>query len=303
MQTYYMYTFILYVCIEMKLPFVIIFDIDGTLIGNLWYAIQEYYLLRYIYAYCKANDIHAKCPDTVIDIQHLMRKGLLRPYVREYLDVCTKKYQNVEIFIYTKSSYSWTNDVIVKEIEKALGYKFNKPYFTRENTLPNNEKALSAVYRDIMMALQTKYPLLRNEKHRMEVFDERLIFIDDIPNNLYDFQNKQILCPEYTYQFFYDIPDKLVKKYKIPKSVMNDPRLLAEMQKNNIPVYNKHGSVYQRDAKFVRLQKKYFSMHAELSNKKDTFFKDLTKIVKSLKEDNCNSKTISMINSKLTSKS
>ena len=42
-----------------------------------------------------------------------------------------KKYENIEIFIYTASIKSWANFLIPK-IEKLVNYKFNRPILSRE---------------------------------------------------------------------------------------------------------------------------------------------------------------------------
>ena len=59
-----------------KLPFIIIFDIDKTIIGDIGMLTKEYYLLEYIYNICKKKGINAKCPfPELFDMQDELKMG------------------------------------------------------------------------------------------------------------------------------------------------------------------------------------------------------------------------------------
>ena len=104
-----------------KLPFIIIFDIDETLIGRITHVIREKILLEYLYNNCKKKSINAKCPNTdILNMVDELNNGLLRPFAADFITFCNKKFKNVEVFFYTISSYSWTNGGLAKNIEKAL---------------------------------------------------------------------------------------------------------------------------------------------------------------------------------------
>lgn len=191
-----------------------------------------------------------------------------------------KKYKNIEIYLYTNSSYDLINNGgLIDNIEKIVKIKFNKPYFTRENTL-NRQKLLGNLYDVIIEKIVKKYPLLKIDKNKKKVFDSQLVFIDDIPNNLKDYPDKQIICPEYTYMPYYNIKEKLIYKYNINPEIFNNTEILNMFEK--IPIYNENGSVYQKDIEFMHIHEILQIRLAQLysnNSLNDTFFKDLITVL------------------------
>ena len=168
-----------------KLPFIIIFDIDLTIIGNIDIVMKELVFLEYLYNVCKKKGINAKCPSMdLIDIQDVLKDGLLRPNVSDFINFCNKRFKNVEVFLYTNSGYSWTNDFIGKNLEQALKIKINRPFFTRENSMNlTMKKSLANIYPTIIRSLAKRYPSLNagNGADTAEyVLNNRTIFIDDV---------------------------------------------------------------------------------------------------------------------------
>ena len=182
------------------LPYIFIFNIDHTIVGDILSIHNEYELL---------NIISYKLNKS-IDIVDELNDGLLRPYFKDFIQFIKTKYDNIELFVYTGGSHSWVNNVIIPNIEKAINTNINKPYFTREN-MNNDEydKILGNIYDVIIDNLKSKYPLLNQDKYIKYVFNNQLIFIDDIKNNLKDYPEKQILCPKYKYIDYYDVIKKL----------------------------------------------------------------------------------------------
>ena len=74
----------------------------------------------------------------------------------------------------------------------------------------------------MLLILLIKYPALKNLNNIKQVFDNRLMFIDDIPNNLSDYPKKQIVCP------IYDIYEKIVYTIKIDPDVFNNKELFDD---------------------------------------------------------------------------
>jgi hypothetical protein len=223
-----------------KLPYIFILDIDNTIIGEVQNCSYEYTALEYIYKYCKINNINANC-NIKIDIIDDLNEGLLRPYFIDFIHFIKKKYKNIEIYLYTNSSYDWINNGgLIDNIEKIVKIKFNKPYFTRKNTL-NRQKLLGNLYDVIIEKIVKKYPLLKIDKNKKKVFDTQLVFIDDIPNNLKDYPDKQIICPEYTYMPYYNIKEKLIYKYNINPEIFNNTEILNMFIKKilNLCIYMK----------------------------------------------------------------
>ena len=264
-----------------KLPYIFILDIDNTIIGVVDNCTYEYSVLEYIYKYCKMNNINANC-NKKIDIIDELNEGLLRPYFIDFINFIKKKYKNIEIYLYTKSAYHWINNSgLIDNIEKIVKIKFNKPYFTRENAL-ESQKLLGNIYDDIIEKMIKKYPLLKIDKNKKKVFESQLVFIDDIPNNLKDYPDKQIICPEYTYMPYYNIKEKIIYKYNINPEIFNNTEILNMFENYDIPIYNENGSVYQKDIEYMHINEiKKIRLAQLYSNNSlnDTFFKDLITVL------------------------
>lgn len=286
-----------------KQPFIIIFDIDQTIIGNVIMQSKENNLLEYIFNTCKKKGINNECQNIDLDMQGELKNGLLRPYVRDFITFCNKKFKNVEVFFYTNSNYKWTNKILGKSIEKALNIKINRPFFTRENSMTQDlKKSLANVYPLIIKSLVKKYPYMKDEKNTEYILNNRTIFIDDIKNNIISYTNRQLVCPVYDYFFYYDIYEKLITKYKMDPKIFNDKKILKYMEENDIYIYNKNGSAFQKNKDYVSIANMYKTKHSqlstELSKETDTYFKDLiTKLSKkSVSDDYLSNKDIVAIN-------
>jgi hypothetical protein len=287
-----------------KTPFVIIFDIDKTIIGIVNILAKEYDLLEFIYNTCKKKGINAVCPPRdVFDMQEELKNGLLRPFAKEFIAFCNKKFKNVEVFFYTNSSYDWTNSALGKNIEKALNIKVNRPFFTRENSISNNnyKKSLANIYPAIIKSLCKKYPAMNDEKISEYVFNNRTIFVDDVKDNIFAYTNRQLVCPEYKYWYYYDVYDKLITKYKMSPRIFDDKDILKYMDDNRIYIYNKNGNAFQQNKEYINLAIIFKAKYAELSKGNDTYFKDLiAELSKKSVSDNCiTDKNIKAINYKI----
>ena len=286
-----------------KHPFIIIFDIDQTIIGNVNMQSKENDLLEFIYNTCKKKGINNECQNIDLDMQEELNNGLLRPYVRDFITFCDKKLKNVEVFFYTNSNYKWTNKILGKSIEKALNIKINRPFFTRENSMTQDlKKSLANVYPLIIKSLLKKYPSMKDEKNTEYILNNRTIFIDDIKNNIISYTNRQLVCPAYDYYSYYNIYEKLITKYKMDPKIFNNKDILKYMEYNDIYIYNKNGSLHQKNKDYVNIANMYKTKHSqlstELSKDTDTYFKDLiTKLSnKSVSDDYLSNKDIVFLN-------
>lgn len=283
----------------MKLPYIFIFDIDNTIIGNLYNCIYEKRLLSYIYKICKKNNILNDCVKE-LDIVDELNNGLLRPNFKDFIDFIKKKYKHVEIYVYTYSSYKWVHTGLIHNIEKSSGVKFNEPYFTREDTL-DGDKLLGNIFDIIITNLVLKYPALKLDKNKRTVFDSQLVFIDDVPNKLKDYPDKQITCPEYNYQpSYYDIQAKIINKYGINPDIFDNKELLdiitEKIGYSECPIYSKNGNIYQqnKELKYITEIKNIRKIELLNSEIKDTFFINLMKV---LNKDTKNIRKFDDINS------
>jgi hypothetical protein len=236
-------------------------------------------------------------------MQEELNNGLLRPYVRDFIRFCDKKFKNVEVFFYTNSNYKWTNKILGKSIEKALNIKINRPFFTRENSMTQDlKKSLANVYPLIIKSLLKKYPSMKDEKNTEYILNNRTIFIDDIKNNIISYTNRQLVCPAYDYYSYYNIYEKLITKYKMDPKIFNNKDILKYMEDNDIYIYNKNGSLHQKNKDYVNIanmyKTKHYQLSTELSKDTDTYFKDLiTKLSnKSVSDDYLSNKDIVFLN-------
>jgi hypothetical protein len=290
-----------------KLPFIIIFDIEKTLIGKSDNLATEYYLLEFIFNNCKKKGINTKCLNTdILNIEDELNNGLLRPFAKEFITFCNKKFKNVEVFFYTDYSYKATNNIIGKNIEKALNIKVNRPFFTIENSIFSlyKKKSLVNIYPLIIKSLLKKYPLMKDENITKYILNNRTIYIDDIKDNLHAYTERQLVCPEYIYEPYYDISENLINKYNIDPKIFDDKEILKYMDDKKIFIYNNNGNVHQQNKEYITLMNmskaKYYELY-NLKNKDDTYFKDLiTELSKKSVSDDCISKgNIIAINKKL----
>jgi hypothetical protein len=263
-----------------KYPFIIILDIDHTIIGTVNQLCKEREVLEYIYNLCKKNGLEKCIRQNNVDMQKELKDGLLRPYINEFINFCNNKFKNVEVFFYTNSSYNYTNTFLATNVKKALKVKVNKPFFTRENSMNINgvtKKSLVNIFPFIIKSLVKKYPIMKNEKNIDYIINTRFVFIDDIKENTFEYVNRQIICPKYEYRYYNDIPEKLINKYKMKPEIFNNKQILDYLHNMNIPIYNKHGNIHQQNKDFIELWKKQQRKYSEVSKVKDEYFKDLIK--------------------------
>ena len=272
----------------MKLPFIFIFDIDETIIGNITQQILEWQLLSII-----DNSLISK-----FDITEDLNNGMLRPNFKEFIDFINKKYKNVEIFVYTNSSFQWATYGIIPNIQKTINNKINKPYFTR-NDSNSSQKLLGNLYDSIIEQLISKYPSLKLDKNKEFVFKNQLVFIDDIKDNLKDYPQKQILCPAYNYIDIYDIKNRLINKYDIKEAAFDNEIVFNFFEEERLSFYNKKGSIYQQDKYFQELLELILLRKKEVLNIEDTFFKSLLTIMDEEKTMKLDDNIIKNINEKL----
>jgi hypothetical protein len=272
----------------MKLPFIFIFDIDNTIIGNIGHQNNEYKILELINPSLIKN----------YDITEDLKFGLLRPNFKDFIEFIKNKYKNVEIYVYTNSSYLWTNNVVIHNIEKVIECKINEPYFTRDDS-NNHNKLLGNIYDNIIDNLISKYLLLKQDKYKEYVFQNQLVFIDDIKDNLKDYPQKQILCPKYNYRDCYDIKANLINKLQIEEIEFEKKEVLDYFNDKWIPIYSTNGSIYQQDKIYQHILQLLLVRKTELLNNDDNFFKSLISILEKEEKLILDDKMILNINEKL----
>ena len=293
-----------------KLPFVIILDVENTIIGDCDMLVTEWNVLEYIYNICKKKGIHTKCfSSDLVDMQDELKNGLLRPYVSDFIRFCNTKFKNAEVFLYTNKGYSWMNQVLGKNVEKALKIKINRPFLAAHNSIASDKKSIANTFPIMMKSLAKRYPSLKDEKNSEYVLNNRTILIDNTVSEFFAYTGRQLICPKYTVSYDYDIYDKLIRKYKLDPEIFNDKDILAYLHERKILVYNVNGNDFQKNKEYIAIAKMYHALRKEIKRsqnaptKEDTYFKDLIKELSNKKiSDNClTGKDIAVLNRKLLS--
>jgi hypothetical protein len=233
----------------MKQPYIFIFDLD-VIIGNTILIRKEFDILNIIHLKCKKENILNKCIDNY-DITEELENGLLRPKFKEFITFIKTKYKNPEFYIYsTNYTIRWINSGIISNIEKICNMKFNKPYLI-------DIYSTDIITNLINDNLISKYPSLKNPKNK-------LIYFTIYTNNI--FEKNKLVTPVYNYKYYYDIKSKLINKYHIKEEAFDNEELLTYFNQNELPIYNKNGSVYQQDKQFQLLKELILIRQIEIDN-------------------------------------
>lgn len=266
-----------------KIPHIFIFDIDNCIIGKVDYIVSEWIIYETIDNIVPNNVNkldHNKCH--FVDDMH---NGLLRPYVIDFIKYIKHNFKNCELFIYTNSSYGWTNEVLVKNIEKASNIKFNKPYFTRENSIMC-KKSLSKIYKNIISVLKKKYNNKLLDKNLTNIINNKLIFIDNIKDNTSTHINRQLTCPYYNNIVYRDTYENMLKIFGI--DIMNTDAVKKIFDKNDVLYINTSTTdLHVSDKLLYNIYRSYLIRSAELTNemyKDDKYFNILIKKLTNLSD-------------------
>jgi hypothetical protein len=180
----------------MKLPFIFIFNLDKTIIGDI----------KSMYNILKTMN------NKFYNIEEFKEK-FIRPNFKDFIKFIKNKYKNVELYIYCNGNGNGNGNsdlnIIINRIESYVNVnvnvnvndndniKFNKLYF-------KDDILIGDIYDTIITDLISKYPLLKIDKNKKNVFDKQFLYIDSIKDNIKDYPEKQLVCPEYNY-FYYNI--------------------------------------------------------------------------------------------------
>jgi hypothetical protein len=171
-------------------PLVLIIDLDGTIIGDIFPQIARYEIF---------DVIQKPTSHQIPLLLNELEKGLIRPYFKTFIDEMKNNYnQNLEIFIYTASEKKW-GTFIIQVVEKYIGFKFNRPIFTRDHCILMNTtklkwtKSIAKISPIIFRKIKHKYPLLS-----MTDLNEQIMFIDNNKTIKDEHEKYKLLkCPSY----------------------------------------------------------------------------------------------------------
>lgn len=179
----------------MKLPVVVIFDVDGTLLGDVEPLLTFWHCMKDILHF---DDVQAR-------IKSCMMRGFIRPGLRELMNALTKKYQHVEFFIYSSGREEWL-DIVIPCIEDILGVSFNRPFFGRSSCIIGY-KMIDLIALNILRVIKSKY----RGNYSQDGIRNMTVIFDDNPqvfDDMHDFV-RIIKCPTFKSRIHIDVVEEL----------------------------------------------------------------------------------------------
>lgn len=161
-----------------------ILDLDETIIGNIIPQLNEYFLLNKI----KPKN-RCVTKNHITNLKHDFLNGIIRPFFKMFIDYCKNK--NRFVFIYTAGTSKWTK-FIIPIIEDCIGFKFQRPLFTREHMViiqNNYYKSIEKIKPIISRTLN------KNKVGHLYKLDN-IIMIDNRTDNVLE-KNYVVKCPPY----------------------------------------------------------------------------------------------------------
>ena len=170
-------------------PLIVVFDLDGTLIGPSNFVTSTWMLVHQVDV-VNIDDNLRRCKELVVGS---LRSKLARPHIAEFIKALNNKFQYVELFIYTSAGAEWTAFAIGC-VEEAFGVSFNRPLFTREQHTLYGIKHLTNIIPDIQETLKDKYGFLPSS-----VIHDTIIVFEDHPEVYTDARDFMRIykCPSY----------------------------------------------------------------------------------------------------------
>ena len=255
------------------LPLILIFDIDQTLIGHPSTYENEY-------EFCKRFNI--KMSD---DVEEVFKSNYIRKDFVNFINFMIKKYKKVEIFLYSNSPINRCN--YLHEIFRNITKLNIRKTYNISNSI-YAFKCLLNIYDDII-------DILKLHKYKDIILQNNIIFIDNLPDNLSDFKNKQILCNDYEYRYDYDLQEKLKNVYNI--DILKNKEYLKYVYQ----YYDPNSNDYNHNDLILFNLKKSLSI-LEMENNNDNFFSKLIDIINKHNFKKFNDNNIQIINREINDK-
>jgi len=223
---------------------VILIDLDGTIIGDISQQIMSFELWKGVKNSC------SKYTFDLVDFREKLKYGMIRPGFDTFLRAAKTHFGNIDIFIYTASEKSWA-EFIIKQIETVIGFKFNRPIFSRDHCVQQNreyKKSISYIKKQMIRCI--------NKKYGSQVTNvQSLLIIDN--NDVYgsNEQKHLLLCPSYNYR----IPENIVCSMKQKCYEDNFQKVHSILRK-----YIQMPLTPSRD--FILFQKEFYSYYVYFIN-------------------------------------
>jgi hypothetical protein len=153
-----------------NLPRVLLLDMDGTMIGRINPQVCEYEIL--------STFQKGKLKAMKQELAAKLRQGVLRPHLAWFCALAKSgRLPDLELFVYTASDDRWAH-FLVPCIEEAIGFRFNRPLFTRKHCIlvgAEYRKSLAGVAPLIFKRLRPRYHGLESAKG----VEDRMALVDN----------------------------------------------------------------------------------------------------------------------------
>ena len=207
-----------YVTTRQRKQYTVILDLDNTLIGDIGpLSKQNYILKKYLNKTITEDEIFIE-----------LGKGLLRPYVKEFIIELMK--HNVYIVIYTMSEKEWAHKVI-RAISRVIGMDFATMILTRDDCSKEGYKSIG-------------YAVNKLQVHGYAATFENTLMIEDTNNIIDSNNNNAFLVSKYIYQ-----PDHYLYEYMCKETLINNPELMTDCIQLGLVDKNKLNIVKSQDMK------------------------------------------------------
>jgi len=189
-----------------QLPFVFVFDWDGTIVGRVDYQSHAYTLRNTLrkHGFKPRNNSNDRIPKAFQEGSRMIRPGFAT-----FLKTMQKHFPEVYFFIFTASEKQWALQEI-QWVEQAWGIQFQRPIFTRDDCIVDMHgslrKSLMRIYPRICRAISKKNALTKNEKDY--ILNNQLMIIDNTAVYT-DKTDRLLLCPDYSYMMFENLLDMI----------------------------------------------------------------------------------------------
>jgi hypothetical protein len=165
----------------------IFFDLDGTLVGDVLPLIVEWDLITRF----EKGKIQQFRKNVIAQLQN----GLLRPHLATFIDTMKARYENeCKFYIYTASESKWAH-FLIGCIETYIGFKFERPLFTRKHCITSS--------REYQKSLHKVAAIILTKKGNVKEFVSNSVLIDN--NKILVDSRNLVLCPTYAFKDVYDV--------------------------------------------------------------------------------------------------
>lgn len=271
-------------------PYIFVLDLDGTIIGNCTYQCDIYNIQELIKSSKKThlNKYKILC-DKCLNDSYNEKSLLIRPHFFYFIQSMKKLYPHSYFYVYTASEKKWANKEIAI-IEKNNNFKFDRPLFTRDNCIIENDG-------NIKKSIAKILPIIKKHVKFSPTYDikKHLLIIDNNPTFI-DYQDNLLICPTYNYIKFNNLNE--IVPYEDNSNIINSyVNKLTKEQRicknyNNQECMEKiYKWLYKKCKKINRYNSKYLN---------DNFWKNLVVLIKNYSIKHYTSKNVDIIQKSIT---